>query len=287
MHVIPESTGVSRSLNPLNRLKGRVKSHSTYNFQPEHSRLPVEEADSFLPSVSESEALLVKTATRLDEAVPSSRLAKVGSTASRMAKGAGANIVGGIVTDQLLDVVGVDNEYAKDVAAGVGGAVVESAVLGTAFAETGPAGLFGGVGVAEADYLANRTGVEGPGKTALEVGGGLLNTALGTVALTQWWNPSGWAAMAALAVEGAAVGIDAAIQAPKLAEEEEKRHEQMRVINQQRMIEAKEREMTREDYMHKIGRDPAVKMTTAPARAAQGGPVAAVRQVETGGPQNL
>ena len=132
MHIIPESTGETRSLNPLNRLKGRVKSHSTYNFQPEHSRLPVEEVDSFLPSVSESEALLAKTATRLDEAVPSSRLAKVGSTASRMAKGAGANIVGGIVTDQVLDAVGVDNEYVKDVAAGVGGAAAESAVLGTA-----------------------------------------------------------------------------------------------------------------------------------------------------------
>ncbi|MCP4843445.1 MAG: hypothetical protein GY887_17095 [Halieaceae bacterium] len=93
--------------------------------------------------------------------------------------------------------------------------------------------------------------------------------------------------MAALAVEGAAVGIDAAIQAPKLAEEEEKRHEQLRVTNQQRMIEANEREMTREDYMRKIGRDPAIKTTTAPARAAQGGPVAAVRQVEEGGPQGL
>jgi len=285
MHVVPETTGVSRSLNPLNRLKGRVKSHSTYNFQPEHSRLPVEEVDSFLPSVSESEALLVKTATRLDEAVPSSRLAKVGSTASRMAKGAGANIVGGIVTDQLLDVVGVDNEYTKDVAAGVGGAVVESAVLGTAFAETGPAGLFGGVGVAEADYLANRTGVEGPGKTALEVGGGLLNTALGTAALTNFYNPLGWAAMLVLAVEGAAVGIDAAIQAPKLAEEEKKKREQLRATNLQRSIDAKEREMEREDYMRKIGRDPAIKLPTeAPRPVAQGGPVAQVRQIEAGGP---
>lgn len=288
MHVIPESTGVSRSLNPLNRLKGRVKSHSTYNFQPEHSRLPVEEVDSFLPSVSESEALLVKTDTRLDEAMPSSRLTKVGSTASRMAKGGGANIVGAIVTDQLLDVVGVDNEYVKDAAAGVGGAVVESAVLGTAFSEAGPAGLFGGIGVAEADYLADRTGVEGAGKVALEVGGGMLNTALGATAITQFWNPLGMAAALLLAAEGAAVGIDAAIQAPKLAEEEEKKHEQLRVINQQRMVVAKERGMDREDYMRKIGRDSAIKMVTAPARApAQGGPVAAVRQVEMGGPRGL
>jgi len=40
--------------------------------------------------------------------------------------------------------------------------------------------------------------------------------------------------------------------------------------------------------MRKIGRDSAVKMTTAHTRAAaQGGSVAAVRQVESGGPQNL
>lgn len=286
MHVIPESTGETRSLNPLNRMKGRVRSHSTYNFQPEHSRLPVEELDSFLPSASETESLLTKTANRFDGAVQSSRLTKIGSTAARMAKGAGANVVGGIITDKALEAVGVENEYVKDVAAGVGGAAVESAVLGTAFAEAGPAGLFGGVGVAEADYLANRTGVKGAGKVALEVGGGVVNTALATVALTNWWNIFGWGAMAALAVEGAAVGIDAAIQAPKLAEEEKKKQEQLRATNLQRSIDARERKIEREDYMKKIGRDPSIKLPTeAPRPVAQGGPVVQVRQIEAGGPK--
>lgn len=285
MHVIPESTGETRSLNPLNRLQGRVRSHSTYNFQPEHSRLPVEELDSFLPSASETESLLAKTASRLDGAVQSSRLSKIGSTAARMAKGAGANVVGGYVTDKVLDAAGVHNEYVKDVAAGVGGAAVETAVLGTAFSEAGPAGLFGGIGVAEADYLANRTGVTGWGKVGLEVGGGVANTALGTVALTQFWNPFGWAAMAVLAAEGAAVGIDAAIQAPRLAEEEKKKQEELRVTNLQRSIAAKEREMEREDYMRKIGRDPSIKLPTeAPRPVAKGGPVVSVRQIEEGGP---
>ena len=78
------------------------------------------------------------------------------------------------------------------------------------------------------------------------------------------------------------------MQAPKLAEEEKKKQEQLRVTNQQRMIDVKEREMTREDYMRKIGRDPAVKLPSGPARVqAQSGPVVNVRQVETGGPQNL
>ena len=110
--------------------------------------------------------------------------------------------------------------------------------------------------------MANRTGVEGAGKVALEVGGGVLNTALGTTAITQFWNLLGWAAALLLAVEGAAVGIDAAIQAPKLAEEETGTtacHEPAANDN----IDAKEREMTREDYMRKIGRGPAVKLPTA------------------------
>ena len=297
MHVIPESTGETRSLNPLNRLQGRVKSHSTYNFQPEHSRLPVEEVDSFLPSASEADSLLAKTASRLDGAAPASRLSKVGNTLSHMGKGAGANIIGGYISDKVLDAVGVDNEYAKDVTAGVAGAAVESALLGTAFAEAGPAGLFGGIGVAEADYLANRTGVSGWGKTGLEVGAGIANTALGTVAISQFWNPFGWAAMLVLAAEGAAVGIDAAIQAPKLAEEEKKRKEKAWEDTQEAAYQKLQETDWKEKVQAKMAEEEAQRVKTSHMNMSEGDFVdmitqmekedTSVRQVEAGGPKGF
>lgn len=215
LEVIPETTGRVNSLSPLARVKGRVASHSTYNFQPEHSGLAVEMGDSFAPSATEAIEMEARTSARAallpKPTSARSRTANVGKTVGKMAKGAGANIVGALATDAALNAVGIENEYVHDVASGVGGAAVESLVLGTAFAEAGPAGLAGGIGVAEMDYLANRTGVTGAGKVAMEVTGGVVNTALAATLATNWWNPLGIIAGAVLAIEGAAVGIDAAV----------------------------------------------------------------------------
>lgn len=136
---------------------------------------------------------------------------KIASGAKNFAKGAGINMVGALLTDEALDAAGVENEYVKDVAGGVGGAALESAALGTAFAaEAGPIGLAGGIGAAEGAYLANRVGATGWGKTGIVAGAGIANAALGTVALTNFWNPFGLIAAGIMGIEALAVGIDAA-----------------------------------------------------------------------------
>ena len=135
---------------------------------------------------------------------------KIASGAKNFAKGAGINMVGALLTDEALEAAGVENEYVKDVAGGVGGAALESAALGTAFAEAGPIGLAGGIGAAEGAYLANRVGATGWGKTGIVAGAGIANAALGTVALTNFWNPFGLIAAGIMGIEALAVGIDAA-----------------------------------------------------------------------------
>ena len=199
------------------------------------------------------------------------------------AKGAGVNMIGAMVTNEILDVAGVDNEYVSDIAGGVGGAVAESVFLGSSFASAGPVGLAGGIGAAEGAYLANRTGVTGYGKTALEVGGGVGNGALMAVAASQWWNMFGWTAMAIMGGEALAVGIDSALH----KNEGEDVRAQLKYTNTSRAQATRDREMAIMDYAKKVGQDPALFHLHTPEQTvepvAQGGPVVPVRQIQAGG----
>ncbi len=242
--ITPDTAGTSSV-----PLQNTMNAHSYDHFHPEASHnIPLESSDSilneqianemasFFPSPQQQAANELEQEARQ---ILTSNLGELkgasfsGAAAKGLAKfttGAGLNIAGGLATDAALNAAGVQNEYVHDVAAGIGGGVTEGVVIGGATAAiegasvgasaiaggaTAVAGLplaiAGGAGAAAGGYLANRTGVEGAGKVALEVGSGIGNTVLAAVATSNFFNPLGWFAGAIMAGEALAVGIDAAI----------------------------------------------------------------------------
>lgn len=178
------------------QLDDMMAAHSVHNFVDD--AIPVESFDSLGISYDNPRVSIRKRAP----------------ISLRTIKGVGLNVVGSLVTDVALSKAGVKNEYIKDAASGLGGGLLEAGALATtlgAGVSSAGVGLVGGSGVAAGAWLANKTGVKGGGKTALEVTGGLINTGLGTLVATNWWNPVGIIAGAVLASEAAAIGIAEAV----------------------------------------------------------------------------
>ena len=84
---------------------------------------------------------------------------------------------------------------------------------GAAAAETMGLSVLAASGAATGGYLSNELGIKGAGKTAIEVGGGALNTVLGVVAASNLYNPIGWLAAGALGFEALAIGVNELVHA--------------------------------------------------------------------------
>jgi len=234
--IVTPSMTTSVATGPSSAMERMLDAHGYENFLP-NTTVAEEVVDSVLARRTAQEmASFLRPNTLADDAAAilrqqqqPTRLGAIGRGVGNFARGAALNAVGAIAAGAALDAAGVSNEYVHDVAGGVAGGVLEGAVSGAAAAYTaaeggilaatlaegaaaGPIGLIGGAGAAAGAYLSNRVGVDGAGKVAIETGTALVDTALGAVALSNWWNPFGWVAGGILAAEGLAVGIDAAIQ---------------------------------------------------------------------------
>lgn len=233
IHVVPRSTGKTSSMLPQNRLIGRIKDHSTYNFIPEHSGLPVEQVDSLAPTEVQQAKIsnnLSETSPFLEKPQlykPATRAATVAKTVGGFAAGQVIGYYGAVGADKALTSMGVEDEFTRDVVDGAaanltvdvamagaqaayatatGGAVAGLSAGG--LAASGAIGAGAGMGAYAGGVAADDLGLTGAGKTAAEVTGGGVNTLLTAVALTGPENPAAWVAGGILATEALVLALD-------------------------------------------------------------------------------
>jgi hypothetical protein len=246
LHVVPQSTGKTDSMLPHARLASRVKDHSTYNFLPEHSGLPVEEGDTFAPTRAQRAAMTeanmqaearaagsaryTDTATLLEKpgrVNVSERAMAIGGTVGSFAAGQVIGYYGAVGADKALTSIGVEDEMTRDIVDGAaanvtadlvlaGGSAAYAAATGgavagigaSAVAASGVIGAGAGMGAYAGGVVADDLGLTGAGKTAAEITGGGVNTLLTAVALTGPENPAAWVAGGILATEALVLALD-------------------------------------------------------------------------------
>ena len=226
--VLPDTTGTKSIRTAVKEGPSFLHAHSLDRFLEDG--IPVEQTDSITSAKKIGKnALFVLPET---EAPMSSEAAQLANDAGRLlerdaqraarttarvnvAKGIGANVVGALVTDKVLDAAGVENEEAHNILSSTAGGVAEGVLVTGEVAASAAGGLAGGVGTAEATYLADRVGVKGAGKVAMQVGTGLL-AVFGFIFAPE-------VAIPMLIAGGVAEGVDAAVHSAAQSKEEKEK----------------------------------------------------------------